>query len=192
MGILTMEHLGVINAEGGPLLLADFNVAQAWRGIDADSADYQRACEAFDSQPDLEGTEIVIPNGRGILWEMRGAGTADVFLMNENQLTVMRAWLENPLDNTTLEMLAACPSENLTEIGHLLVPSGALAMFWAVEDGKCFRSPDADGRRPSGEVSVENSALIVQVGQTSFRCQHDKVKLEHGTARRLHLSANKI
>ena len=153
-----MEHLGVINAEGGPLLLADFKLAQLWRGTDDDSANYQRACEAFDLQPELEGTEVGVPDGRGVLWEMRGAGTADVFRLSENHIAVVRIWPKNPTDNTAPETLAACPTQNLLDIGHLLVPSGVLAIFWAVEDGRCFRSTDASARRPSGETSLENSA----------------------------------
>src|SRR5439155_2136638 len=90
MGILNMENIGVVNAEGGPLLLADFRFAQSWHGAEGDSSDYQRACDALDSEPRLEGIEIPISEGRGVLWEMEGAGTADIFRMSENHIAIVR------------------------------------------------------------------------------------------------------
>lgn len=184
-----MEHLGVINTEGGPLLLADFKMAQLWRGTDNDSADYQRACTLFDSNPAQEGIAISIADGVGILWEMGGAGTADVFRINQRQIVVVRSWLNDPQSSYDIEKLASSPAKGFLEIGQIVLTSGALSIFWAAEDGRCFRNTDLKARRPSGETSVEESALIVQVENRTYRCQHDQIEMGCGTARRVHLIA---
>ena len=187
MGILTVENIGVVNAEGGPLLLADFRFAQSWHGAEGDSSDYQRACDALDSEPRLEGIEIPISEGRGVLWEMEGAGTADIFRMSENHIAIVRVWPEDPLDTRAAETLALQPTANLLELGTLVVATGVLAILWAAENGECLRLSDAVALRPSGETAIQDSVLILRVQKALFRCQHDKVETPSGIARRLHL-----
>ena len=63
----------------------------------------------------------------------------------------------------------------------------AVAILWAAENGECLRLSDAVALRPSGETAIQDSVLILRVQNALFRCQHDKVEMPSGIARRLHL-----
>jgi hypothetical protein len=58
------SNLGHVNAEGGPLLLIDGDLARHWNGISG--SDYHRACTLFDSNPALQGSEIIVDDGQAI------------------------------------------------------------------------------------------------------------------------------
>ena len=93
-----MKQLGYINAEGGPLLIMDASVSHSWKGIEGDGCDYKEACKLFDVNPSIEGGPISIDGETGMLWEMKGPGTADAF-MNDH-LVIVRTWPTNPSDTT--------------------------------------------------------------------------------------------
>jgi hypothetical protein len=66
---------GIVNGEGGPLLLADRWTVAGWSGSDGDGTDYERACALLEGQPEAQDCVIAIDRGAGVIWEMQGAGT---------------------------------------------------------------------------------------------------------------------
>jgi hypothetical protein len=182
-----MEELGIVNTEGGPLLLADFSIAQKWRGAEGDGLDYQRACALFDSNPNLEGGKITAASGQALLWEMGGPGTAAVFQLSKDHLVVVRVWPAKPTDDSLARIFAQLPTNRMVDLGQLAAPSGIVVIMWSVENGLCLQQADQYLRRPSKSTAVDNSVLICSTGSAVFRCQHDFLETARGSSRRLHL-----
>jgi hypothetical protein len=181
---LTMETLGYLNAEGGPLLIVDGISASAWHGIEG--SDYNRARALFDSQPALEGFEIAV--GAEKVWEMSGAGTADVFRSNDSRIVIVRAWLHDPQNSDAPLTLAELPLNRPTRIGSLTADSMTIAILWAPENGKGFDLPaELNVARPSAELSIDTAGLVVRAPASRLYCLHDQVEHSAGSARRLHI-----
>jgi hypothetical protein len=182
------DFLGYIDAEGGPLLVADSSLVSYWKGIEGE--DYARACALFDSNPETEGAEIDIGTGKGIVWEMQGAGTADVFKHSESHLCITRIWPHNLKDSRAPQLIAEQPFRSDRRIGNLLVESGVLVILWAPENGSSIRLlPDAAVSRPTGDMAIDTAGLVVRVSRSFFACFHDYVETSAGNGRRLHLIA---
>lgn len=181
-----MIHLGRIDAEGGPLLIMDADGLPLWEGSGGNGTDYQRACQLFDKSPSLEGTTISIGNKAGMLWEMKGAGTADVF--TNDHLVVTRTWPTNSQDNTIPQKLAAQPLAICSELGQIQIATGTLVVLWAAENGSNVRP--LNGSSHGGQArALPNtfSGLIVQAKSGTYRCFHDQLETSFGAARRVHL-----
>ncbi len=189
MGILvanTMTQVGYINAEGGPLLVMDASVALLWKGVDEGGIDYKRACALFDKSPTIEGGDIPIGKTTGMVWEMKGPGTANIF--TNSHLMIIRAWLVDPTDNAAVRQLAEHPVLALSELGQLTVSTGMLAILWAAENGKCIQtSADPPSGCPTGATTFETAGLVLKVKKGNYKCQHDQVETIAGKARRFHL-----
>ena len=149
-----MKHLGYINGEGGPLLIIDVSISSSWKGVSGDSSDYARACQLFDGNPNLEGGAILIGEGTGMLWEMKGPGNADAFI--NDHVVILRTWPTNSDDRTIPEKLAAEPLTAPSELGQVQATTGVIVVLWAAEDGGCVRSGSVttDGR-PTGPMTIE-------------------------------------
>jgi hypothetical protein len=189
MGILTMQHIGYVNAEGGPLLLIDARLASDWQGTSGN--DYERACKLFDSTAGLEGGEISVGTGKGLLWEIAGPGTADVFKQDDNYL-IVRVWPADPSDQNASALIANQSGTKPVKVGTLLVTGGTLAILWAAEDASLLEPHTAVSQpsRPKGETAIDDSILFIPVsGGTIFTCVHDQVETDIGMGRRLRLTA---
>jgi hypothetical protein len=185
-----MIYLESVSSEGGPLLLADANVARKWRGVEEGGHDYERACDLFDKNPDLLGGMIAIGKREGLLWELQGAGSAHIFRNNENNFVVVRAWLATPDDANMLLQLAQLEPQELTPLGILNVSTSILAILWATENGECIETLDVDDfERPSGEMSTEEAGLLLKVKGSEYKCYHDTIRIDGNSAIRCHLIA---
>jgi hypothetical protein len=183
-----MEMIGYVNAEGGPLLVADGLLLASWKGIEG--PDYDRACAIFDSDPGLEGTQIEVGSGNAIIWEMKGAGTAFVFKLSEGHFCITRVWPRDPRDSNVPRMIAERPTGQMVNLGNLRVESGNLTVLWAAEQGVGMELPaHLDAGYPPVDMSIDTAGFIVRVPQTSFACFHDQIELSSGIGRRLHLMA---
>lgn len=188
-----MKHVGVVDAEGGPLLLGDAKVVRlAWRGTEGDGSDYERACKLLDG---VQGHSIALGAAQGLLWDMAGPGTADVFTDQLDGILIMRTWIENEIDIKAVFELAALPLTASTSLGSLRITSGLLVVLSSVESGKCLLASDlqslnvAESARPTGDMSTTSSGLLVRVPIGNYLCLHDEVELEDGqSARRCFLS----
>jgi hypothetical protein len=155
LGIVLVE-IGQVSGEGGPLLLVDWKTAPAWRGIEDGGTDYERACAAVNEEPLVEGRVIAVGWGSGLVWEMEGGGTADVFRRGSDYVVVSRAWLGAPDDREAPRRLAEAITADRTQIGELAIRSGVLAVLWAPEDGRAFESLDPHGLPAGRHVHGRN------------------------------------
>jgi len=85
--VQTMDVLGYINAEGGPLVVIDRALVPLWKGIGGE--DYDRVCTIFNNNSELKGAEIGIGGGKRIVWEMKGAETADVLRHSQSHMCIV-------------------------------------------------------------------------------------------------------
>jgi hypothetical protein len=186
-----MNYLGYVNTEGGPLLISDVALVCHWNGIVG--TDYNRACALYDADETLEGIEIEIKDGKAFLWEMRGAGTAEIFKINDNHLVIVRIWPTDPLDSSVTRLIAGEPLKEIKRLGNLTIETCALAVLWAAEDGTCIEFPaniKSESGRPIGEIMIDDSGLMLSVRCKKFTCVHDEVETAFGSGRRLHLIAS--
>jgi hypothetical protein len=184
-----MRHLNTVNSEGGPMLLMDARAARAWRGIEADGSDYERAGKVFEETP-VPGGVLSLGEDQAIVWNMGGSGTAHVFVDTAEHLVILRAWLDNPHDLETLFEMAALPWSEAVPFATLDIPSGVLAVLWAPESGECIEDEDLDvveSKRPTGEMAIDSSGLLVSMPSGHYQCLHDEVHAARGNARRCHL-----
>jgi len=189
-----MQYIDNVNSEGGPFLLADATVARDWRGSDGDGSDYERACRAFLSDPEPPGVFVTVGAGQALFWESFGAGTVDVFMDELGNLTIIRAWLDEPEgadaddELRTIAELVKLPLGKTTLLGSLETTSGVLAILWSPESGACIESLDIEeSERPTGEMATDSSGLLVRVANGRYACLHDEFELANVSARRCHL-----
>ncbi|MFY0526688.1 hypothetical protein ACN28I_27280 [Archangium gephyra] len=167
-----VERRGRLEMEGGPLIVADRHLLGSWRGVEGDGADYRRACDFFDQFPEVEGGTIPMRSGAALLWEMRGGGTADVFVLPGPEVLVVRTWQHDPLDEETPGELATTSADETMLIGELTVTAGSLGVLWAAEEGALV-----------GKVGVE-----VKLPNGTYVCRHELTHGRGGHARRLRIS----
>lgn len=164
----------------------DASVSHSWKGIEGDGCDYKEACKLFDVNPSIEGGPISIDGETGMLWEMKGPGTADAF-MNDH-LVIVRTWPTNPSDTTASLYFANEPILNPFELGRLTIRTGVIAILWATENGQCVQSLNIPlNGRPTGPMAIGTSGLIAGIEKGNYRCLHDQVEARVGMARRFHL-----
>ncbi len=180
-----MERIGFVEAEGGPLILVDAVLARSWTGIDG--TDYQRACDFFDQNLDVNVGIIAVGSGSAALWEIHGAGTADVYRSGAKGIMIVRAWTPPFAEASERIALAEEPGGEILDFGEIEVISGAAVVLWAAESGlgiDVALSPQV--RRPRS-LNLDNAGLIIPLISGKYKVSHDCVKKAGGEARRLHL-----
>ena len=184
-----MENLGYVSSEGGPLLIADSAIAQNWLGATFDTQDdYQRACEIFDAEPEVQGKLLTIANGMGLIWDMGGAGTSDIFLRDSTHLVIVRAWLDDPDDEAIVSTFAHTPLREHKKLGSLNIKTGIVAILWAPESGQTIEPTDISiNAAPINNLGIDGSGLLVKLPIGEYQCLSDEFTTEHGDARRCHL-----
>jgi hypothetical protein len=185
-----MKFLGTVSSEGGPILLADASVAQAWNGVHGDGSDYERVCVLLDQTPD--GARILIGSGEGLLWDAGGPGTVDIVRKSSSELVLFRSWSDIPLEAMQAAAIdgSRLPvASDATRLGRLRVDS-ALAILWSVESG---RGVDSSGREEVSiprKLSVGGSGLVVTLNPGVYAITCDGLVLPEGWARRCIIAAD--
>lgn len=184
-----MFHSGTVSSEGGPLLLADAIAVHSWHGASEDSSDYERVCLLWDDL-NIPGFTIEIGEHQGIIWELGGAGTADVFCTEDGTIHLVRAWLRESRDMASIHALAELPIHTVDPFASLRIGCGRLAILWAPESGECILPEDVNGtgnKPPSGDLSINGAGLVVSLPNGDYTCLHDRVELNGQKALRCHI-----
>jgi hypothetical protein len=176
------ELIGHVDSEGGPLLIADAELAKQWRGIAGNGPDYDRACAALGDAKRAPAGFVSIQSGAALVWDLGGEGTASVFCTGENELLIVRSWINDPLDENAVVSLAKYPANTIASIGELRVSSTSLVIAWATEDlGESLEA--------SGKMWDTGNALLIRASDGIWNAEHEEVSDLHGqSARRLRLS----
>ena len=194
-----MEYIDNVDSEGGPFPVADAEGIRIWRGAEEGSPEYEDTCQLFLTDPEPPGVFISVGTQDVLLWEPHGAGTGDVFVNQQGNIIIIRAWLDEPVEADTDDELAvvsalvSLPLNEPIELGTLEISSGVLAILWSPESGECIETSDIDSleisesARPSGEMSSDSSGLLVRMAAGSYTCFHDEVELGESSARRCHI-----
>lgn len=184
-----MQHIGFINTEGGPLLLIDSALARSWAGVEGH--DYERACEVFDWHPGANAAAISVGSGSGLIWEMNGAGTANIYKTEDNGIVIVRAWLARNAETSELKTFAEEPTENLAELGVMEVDSNAIVILWATESGCGVNDSASQQIRRPQQMNLDNAGLIIPLTSGQYEAKHDFIKRSGSEAWRLHLKLKK-
>jgi hypothetical protein len=182
-----MSHIFSLNAEGGPLLCVDAGAAARWNGAEGDAQDYGNLCAVIDAQPEFSATITPIAGLPGVVWEMQGAGTADVFVGDDGRITVVRAWLGEDA-NDAVEALADTEPVSRMVLGVIDVPSGVLAVFWSVESGRTIPQHIDSRFKQIDGTAVKGSVFVLKAATSRYTCCDELVKMRNSHARRLTLS----
>src|SRR5438105_1232596 len=88
----TQKHCGVVDSEDGALLFGDASTLQLWRGSDSEPDCIAPMESAF--QKGISGLNIPINHNSGVIWDLEGPGTADIFCDETlEKIMIVRCWL---------------------------------------------------------------------------------------------------
>lgn len=153
----TLHHLGFVSSESGPLLLVDVEDLEHWGGTAR--GDYERICHWLDDRPGLPGYETEVGAKRGLVWELGGPGTSDVFRRSPHDLLLCRAWVESISQDA-----AERRPQEADRFGAITVRSGWLLAFWPTASGAEIELPDTPSDGQQVEVSgVADAGLLVSL-----------------------------
>lgn len=180
-----MNHLVSINAEGGPLLCLDATRAAAWKGVDED-ADFNSLCSDIDREPRFSAKVITVGGASCVVWEMQGAGTADIFSDAFGAIRIVRAWLAEDSADVVQELANVEPHLR-KEVGEITVAGDILAVLWAAESGERIPlSVDGAFKAATG-TAINESVFAIKVASGRYRCFDELVEARQSQARRLTL-----
>jgi hypothetical protein len=181
---MSLQHVGTVSSEGGPLLVLDREALPAWGGIDY--GDFERIGTWLDEHPGTPGYEAAVGAATGLVWDLGGAGTADVFRSAPDRLVLVRAWVTGDDEALVAEAAARPVTGGGTAAGGLTVGSGPVLVFWPVDRGPEIELPaDAADGDPIALPSMDGAALAVTLPPGRYAAHHDEVAADGVRARRL-------
>ena len=179
----TVERIGYVSTEGGPLLVGDLDLARSWRGAFGDGADYGRACQALETAAGARGVQIEVNGKPAIVWDMP-TGIAEVWRLTANSLVLSRPWFADNVDVDLVGyQLATLPAQTQVVLGNLDLSSGWLLVMWAAEDGgDVIHIDPIDGLTLN--LSVGDAGVIAALPAGRYACYHDEVGDGSSTSQR--------
>lgn len=165
-------------------MCVDAGAAARWNGAVDDAQDYGNLCAAIDAQPEFSAMITPIAGLPGVVWEMQGAGTADVFVADDGRVAVLRAWLSQDT-NEDLKELADTKPVSRRVLGVIDVPSGVLAVFWSVESGRTIPQHIDSRFRQIDGTAIKGSVFALKATTSRYTCCDELVKVRNAHARRL-------
>ncbi|HAX82267.1 MAG TPA: hypothetical protein DCY40_06865 [Actinobacteria bacterium] len=170
-----------MSSESGPLLLVDVFSVKGWGG--SGSGDYQRICAWLDDHPSVPGYQVDLGTGLALVWELGGAGTADVYRRTAQDLLLIRSWADADLHAS--EAAGLPPLDSLSRLGGLTVTSGFVLAFWPPAAGHEIDVPSVLADGVQVEVSgVSDAGLIVALSAGRYSAYWDEVFSATTEARR--------
>lgn len=153
-----------VSSEGGPLIVCDSFTMPKWHGA-FDFEHFEQACDAVNKERRINvlalgDTEIVV-------WDMLGAGTADVIEENDN-IYIFRYSADDFLSRNALLRMLKFSENEMKETAYIInIPSDVLVVLWAAEDGsKLSVGPSLSGSL-SGDLSIGDGAVFIRMGAKS-------------------------
>lgn len=167
---VTLHHVGSVSSESGPLLLVDVMNLADWSGTAR--GDYERICHWLDDNPGTPGYGAEVGMEHGLVWDLGGPGTADVFRRSRQDLLICRAWED---DEDRLSRAAASPAVEAERFGAVSVRSGWLLAFWPTAAGTEIVLPAdrVDGHQVEVD-GVGDAGLLVTLEPGEYFAWWDK------------------
>ncbi len=144
------------------MLLADFEALRSWRGAFHESSDYQRACETLGSDT---VAKLQIGAHRAVVWDLGGAGTADIIIVSPEHISIVRIWPDGSWTDQQCEQAvisAATERFGSDELAQIVIHSGYLLALWAPEDMSAGGLPVAGSGVPEN-LSIGDGGAYVRV-----------------------------
>ncbi|MCW3098388.1 MAG: hypothetical protein JWL77_4006 [Chthonomonadaceae bacterium] len=189
---MVLNYYGVVDSEEGLLLFGDANTLHHWRGLENEQAQVDQIEVILESgQP---GLNISIEDGMGVIWEMEGAGTTDVFISDiAEDIMLVRVWLEGSEDSESETQIitdfSVTPVASNPVFAEFEVRSGCLGILAPSESGECINSQDSIHYFLSVEdMATESSGTLLPCANGRYQCFHDSVQLGSAEARRCYIT----
>jgi hypothetical protein len=184
---MILTYCGVVDSEDGLLLFGDAATLQSWRGSNFDDMGFARSQAVL--RKGLPGLQTPILDDEGIIWNMDGPGTVDLF-SNEggDEILLIRVWLDGSESEDKVFAFASIPVDLRNEFAELEITSSFLAILSPTESGNCIRTLDQIQYFLSDhDMMTETSCAILPICNGRYRCFHDKVKTDSGEACRCYI-----
>jgi hypothetical protein len=181
---MTMAHIGRVNGEGGPFLLADARAIRVWGGNE--SGDYDALCQALSAAGPTWGIPWSLGPHDATVWEPEGPGTAEVFAPSSDSLVLVRGLAFAGDWDRGIEAAASAPVGEADKVGEIALPSGTLVILWSPENGASVPDADIDQEKSRAvpALVLENSCLFTKVQPGRYHCFADMVRIGQGKALR--------
>jgi len=189
---VTLNYYGVVSSEEGLLLFGDAKTLQQWRGLENEQAQVAQIKTILEAEQ--PGLNLSIEDGLGVIWEMEGAGTTDVFISAiAEDIMLVRVWLEGSEDAESETQIitdfSAMPMASSPVFAEFEVRSGYLAALAPSESGECITSQDGNRYSLSVEdMATEGSGTLLPCANGRYQCYHDSVQLGAAEARRCYIT----
>jgi hypothetical protein len=153
-----MNRLPYISSEGGPLLLADEVALREWKGSFHEGTDYERACRVVTN-----GHIGALDDGRILVWDIDGAGTAFLTSYDEFSLQLVRFWAdEDPSEDQIVEMASLTTPTG--ERSNVCFTTSPAIVVWACEEiTQMTLPPDALPGVPDGDWSMGGTVYSLPI-----------------------------
>lgn len=120
----------------------------------------------------LTGYQADVGAGYGLVWDMGGPGTADLFRRSSRDLLICRSWED---EGDRLRRAAAAPAVEAERFGSISVRSGWLLAFWPTAAGNEIALPAdrSDGRQVEVD-GVGDAGLLLTLEPGDYLAWWDK------------------
>ncbi|EDY17729.1 hypothetical protein CfE428DRAFT_4768 [Chthoniobacter flavus Ellin428] len=150
-----MATLPYVSSEGGPLLVADADALRAWSGAFDDGEDYTRACSALGSGG------LASLDGRALVWDIQGGGTAYLTRSDEQSFQLVRFWANAELDDAAIQDCIRL-IKPAGEASTVQITAPLAIVVWACEDTRTMAIKSCPGV-PEGDWSMGGTVYCFPV-----------------------------
>lgn len=184
---MALKHYGVVDSEGGLLVFGDAATLQLWRGSDHEQAQSTQIESIFEEG--LPGMNVPIFQKTGVLWNLFGPGTADIFQDESlDKLIIVRCWLDESDDIDEVMLLGQALINSGSTFAEFEISTGMLVIMDSIESGNCIESGEGFKYSLSeDEMMTETSGMLLPILNGRYQCFHDEVQTELREARRCHI-----
>jgi hypothetical protein len=151
------SKLPYVSSEGGPLLIGDAGSLRDWHGAFGDQSDYNRACEIVREK------RVGCLNGRILVWDIEGAGTAFLIHYDSETFHLVRLWTDDDQDDDSIRGMIRLTKPTGERSLFRLTSSPAIIVWACEETTGMIIGSDAIPGVPSGDWSMGGTVYCFPV-----------------------------
>jgi hypothetical protein len=151
-----------VSSEGGPIILADFDALQRWRGAFDSSGHYEFACQQLERG---NPSPMMFGSRESVVWDFGGPGSGDIILVSDSHISIVRIWPDASWSDEHTEAVivsSATAQFGSSIMAHLTISSDYLLALWAAEDLSECSPPNGQAGVPEA-LSIGDGGAYVRV-----------------------------
>jgi hypothetical protein len=188
---MAWEYIDAVDSEDGLLVFGDAAALQMWRGTSSDEEDVNKIQSALTGG--LPGLDLPIANDTGVIWNMEGPGTADVFRDEPSgHILLVRSWLTDPESMESVLAFSSIDAALNNAFAQFHIHSGCLAILSSTEDGASIHNAnETEYILSRQDMMTETSGMLLPITSGHYFCYYDKIEIEEEEAIRCHVILEK-